>query len=334
MKQTLIYLAIILLAAAVSFGLIHQRNVQRAENMLRVVCPADNMMCPDGASVPRSGPRCEFGTCPQTKPLSTEPQSATTTSSSTPVSIHLNTGIPKNDVPQGVLTKIVTSATSIFKKTNKDVTTGVKETSNVITPSVPQAVTPTNPVVQEIKYTVKDNKVVDQNNNVIYTNPPSSGSTLPTHIVNILPVGNVAPIVGAIPVTGLPGKYYLSENSFGNAESCEFSNKIYILDTATGVRTLMYEENSSTLPPNDPRACNSEMYLLSTEAEKLVIKYHTVGTNMICESSWSEPEKTWYLDVTNLSNGTKRYYISPTLYAEAEKAEELCRSQLNASSTP
>lgn len=29
-----------------------------------VVCPADAMMCPDGSSVGRQGPDCEFAPCP------------------------------------------------------------------------------------------------------------------------------------------------------------------------------------------------------------------------------------------------------------------------------
>ena len=54
---------------------------------------------------------------------------------------------------------------------------------------------------------------------------------------------------------------------------------------------------------------------------------------MTCDSTWSEPDKTWYLDVTKLDTGSKRYYIAPALYTEAEQKEEACRAQM-ATSTP
>ena len=81
------------------------------------------------------------------------------------------------------------------------------------------------------RYFIEKNNIIDENNTVIYTIPSSSNSSSgwTTHIVDVIPVNNVAPIIGAIPVTGLPGKYYLSENSFGDIGSCQFSNKIYIL---------------------------------------------------------------------------------------------------------
>jgi hypothetical protein len=64
------------------------------------------------------------------------------------------------------------------------------------------------------------------------------------------------------------------------------------------------------------------------------MKYHTLGTNMICDSTWSEPEKTWYLDVTKSENGTRRYYISGARYGEAEVKEAACRAIYDASTTP
>lgn len=91
----------------------------------------------------------------------------------------------------------------------------------------------------------------------------------------------------------------------------------------------MYEENSESLSKDDPRACNNEMYLLATDQAKLIMKYHTINTNMTCESSWSEPEKTWYLNVTQLQNRTRRYVISNDLYTKAEDEETMCRSALN-----
>ena len=121
----------------------------------------------------------------------------------------------------------------------------------------------------------------------------------------------------------------MSENSFGpNQAECLFSNKIYIFDTTTNSKTLLYEENNSTLSKDDQRACNSEIYLLATDNEKLVLKYHTINTNMTCESTWSEPDKTWYLTVTSLANGMGRYYISPEKYGTAEAYEATCRENL------
>ncbi len=189
------------------------------------------------------------------------------------------------------------------------------------------------------KYLVKDNNILTNDNKVIYTIPdevivavssPNSGWTNTT--INVVPVGNVAPILNAIPIKDLPGKYYLSENSFGNLEACEFSNKIFILDTYTNTVQLMYEENSSTLSRDDPRACNSEIFLLATEGNNLILKYHTIGTNTLCDSAWSEPDKTFYLDVTKLqTEGMKHYVIPGNLTAAAEQEEEACRAGIASS---
>jgi hypothetical protein len=96
----------------------------------------------------------------------------------------------------------------------------------------------------------------------------------------------------------------------------------------------MYEENSNTIGASVARSCTSELYLLATEGEKLILKSHTVGTGTTCESTWSEPEQTWYLDVTHLEKGLRRYIISPTLYYKAEAQEKACRVPYEASSTP
>ncbi len=112
-------------------------------------------------------------------------------------------------------------------------------------------------------------------------------------------------------------------------EACEFSNKIFILDTVTNTVTLMYEENSSTLSHDDPRACNSEIFLLATEGSKLVIKYHTIGTGTLCDSARSEPDKTFYLEVTKLqTQGMMRYDIPTHLIDTTEQEEEACRTEL------
>ena len=188
------------------------------------------------------------------------------------------------------------------------------------------------------KYLVKDNNILSNDNKVIYTIPPevitavsSQNAGWTNTTINVVPVGTVAPIPpgNAIPITDLPGKYYLSENSFGNMEACEFSNKIFILDINTNTVTLIYEENGTTLSHDDPRACNSEIYLLATEASNLILKYHTIGTNTLCDSAWSEPDKTFYLDVTKLqTEGMKHYIIPDNLSATAEQEEEACRAKL------
>ena len=221
---------------------------------------------------------------------------------------------PKNIVPE------VTPLTYIESTTN----------------NTPNSLPPTDTQFAGEKFIVKDGNIIASDNTVVTFISGGALSDITTtsagwesHIVNVVPVNNVAPIIGAIPVEGLPGKYYISENSFGNREACEFSNKIFIYDSNTNVATLMYEENSSTLSHDDPRACNSEIFLLATENSSLILKYHTVGTNTLCDSAWSEPEKTFYLDVTNLSSGMKKYTISETLYNNAEQEEAVCRSKLS-----
>lgn len=337
MKQTLISLAVILVATAICFGLIYERN--KKQSALIAACPVDTMMCPDGTSIPRSGKNCEFGACRQdTSGPTVEGKGvivgALTPDISIPLSIKTITDTPTTNL----FVKIKSSVTQLFEQTvdtlGKSVSVGSKEYSKTNTPPYKSPL-PITPAINETRYSVKDNTLVDQNNIIIYNlipNTPENGKD--THVVNAVPVNNIAPVIGAIPVDGLPGKYYLSENSFGTAGNCEFANKIYILDTTTNIKTLLYEENNLTLSPDDPRSCNSEMYLLATENEKLILKYHTVGTNMICDSTWSEPEKTWYLDVTQVEKNSRRYWISPTLSSQAEVSELACRSALTATTTP
>lgn len=337
MKQTLLALGVILLGTGLAFFLIHKRNVERAAVITR--CPTDVMMCPDGTSVPRSGPQCEFGICKQLSVTITKESAATTSLSENTSSTLERKNVPKK-VPTNFFSKAASNLSSFVSQVAGSVgvavSSGIKETSQAVSNSNNSEQPPKqNPTINETRYDVTNNKIVDEDGTVIYVLPPpfgsSSGGTsssTETHIVNVVPVGTITPIIGAIPVDGLPGKYYLSENTFGTGGGCEFSNKIYILDTTTNTRTLMYEENNFTLSEDDPRACNSEIYLLATENEKLILKYHTINTNMVCESTWSEPEKTWFLDVTKLEKGMWRYAISTHLYEEAEVAETACRSAL------
>lgn len=350
MKKTVIELSIVIAAGLVLLGLVYYKkhHVVVAEAPM---CSTDVMMCPDGTSIPRTGPNCEFALCKQELPYYLQATASTTTSSS---SVVQSSTTKKETTPVATtfFGKVTNSATSLFKglatTVKNDIASGIKETTQAGTsgsPSTHQAtISPsTPPANSEVRYNVIDNQIVNASNTPIYTLPPSppsngggggsSTTTWETHPVNVIPIGQIPPVIGAIPVNGLPGKYYLSENSFGNIELCEFSNKVYILDTVTNTKTLMYEENSTMLPSEDPRSCSSEMYLLATESDKLILKYHTIGTNMTCDSTWSEPEKTWYLTVTHLENGTRRYVISPELYLKAQEMEAACRLNFGEATT-
>ncbi len=337
MNKTFLFIGIgVVLLLGVSVGSYYY--ITHPKKPLPPPCPTDVMMCPDGSSVPRSGPDCGFGICAQELPsyIETPPQViniATTTETTATPTVFQKVSRTTSSVIRKV-TSLVTGTTSSPTPSS----TSTQETKPTIAlPEGKTTPTPPQTTLNETRYHIKNNTIVDDNNVVLYTIPKVSNSStvggMENHIVNAVEVGTTPPIIGAIPVDGTPGKYYLSENAFGDITKCEFSNRVYILDTKTNTKTLMYEENSTTLSSDDPRACNSEIYLLATNAEKLVFKYHTVQTNMTCDSTWSEPDKTWYLDVTKLDTGSKRYYIAPALYTEAEQKEEACRAQM-ATSTP
>ncbi len=327
-KSLIIEIGIVVVAALVLGGLVYFKKDKEAN--LITPCPEDAMMCPDGTSVSRSGPNCEFGTCKQDVPSYMEQPK-------------IETPLPpiSDSQPTGSLFSKIGKATSnIVRKVtgtqSPETVPPTTETKQVPPPAqqnqeVSAPTQPKSPINEE-RYDVIDNKLVDDDGDTIYgfPAPPGDGGSY----VNAIELNEVPPVIDGIPVDGQAGKYYLSENWFGDIEKCEFSNKIYILDTINKTETLMYEENSSTLSHDDPRACSSEIYLLATEHEKLILKYHTIGTNQTCDSTWSEPEKTWYLDVTKNEEGTKRYYITPTLYSQAETFETDCRAQLEATTTP
>lgn len=352
MKNTLIAIASILLLSGLGYGLIRYTSLK--ENP-RLVCPADTMMCPDGTEVRREGSACEFSVCKQESPSYLKTEEPVAASSSEKIVVKdTDTQPKKEDVPPatffGKVTKTVqvifSEGASFF---SGSISSGISETNRNDSDSLPslqnnQAITSSNEtgnihLVNETRYEIMNSTIVNGSGTPIYTisggsitGTSSISENWETHTVNAVPVNEVKPVIGGVPVNGLPGKYYVSVNSFGNIENCEFSNRIYILDTQTDEMSLLYEENSDTLAKDDPRACNNEIYLLATNEEKLVLKYHTINTNMVCESSWSEPDKTWYVDVTNLSAKTKRYAISNALYEQAEDEEESCRFNLGASS--
>ena len=247
MKQTILALAVILLATMLAFFLIHERNKKYTETL--TACPTDAMMCPDGSTIPRSGPRCEFTACPQEIPKAVEQVVSQTVEKKTPF-IQSTTSpitIPKQPATTNLFKKISTTAKALIQQASSNlgssISSGLQQTSQATTqPSAPHTEPTPRPAIDETRYSVKNNAIVDENNNAIYTLPTvsdNSSSGMETHIVNVVPVNDVAPIIGAIPVTGLPGKYYLSENSFGALGSCQFSNRVYILDTKTDTRTLM-----------------------------------------------------------------------------------------------
>lgn len=329
-----------------------------------IACTLEAKLCPDGSSVSRVSPSCEFAQCPsnltanpsqvqekanQVALVATTTKSPQATSTITPQKIASQ---EKNIVPvstPSLLSRITSSVSSLIHTVAAPLQSNLGQGGgNPNDASIPASSYITNPsTVTSVykplpptnfageKYLVKNNNILSNDNKVIYTIPQSVVSAVSSSnpgwtntIINVVPVGVVPPILNAIPITDLPGKYYLSENSFGNIAACEFSNKIFILDTNTNTVELMYEENNKTLAAEDPRACNSEIFLLATEASKLILKYHTIGTGSLCDSAWSEPTKTYFLDVKNLQNKMLFYDIPVNLTATAELEEAACRAKL------
>ncbi|MEN9552108.1 MAG: hypothetical protein RI935_485 [Candidatus Parcubacteria bacterium] len=301
------------------------------------------MICADGTTVGRVYPSCEFDICKDsispiiTQQLESKPIDEASlleqVATKTPKEIlpkkervPLSVAPPKDNTLITVIEKTLGSFVSLFSQNN----TPSSSTNNQTVPNSNN--TPTKTYNDE-RYSVNNGTIIDSNGNAVAALPPSSytstssGSSWETHTVNAISVGSTTPVVDGVPVEGQVGKYYISENSFGNRELCEFSNRIYIFDSITNDKVLLYEENTSTLSQDDERACNSEIFLLATEEQKLIFKYHTINTNMICESTWSAPHNTWYLNVTTITSSS-RYPISNERYEDAETKELVCRSNL------
>lgn len=336
-RLQLILLVIIIILGGV-FGGVLYHNKHKVPDVQ--MCPVDVMACSDGSTIPRSGPNCEFGVCAQERPSYMEPiATSSKVSLGTTTEVSINNTSQKPVAKKSVVKKVTDTVAIVIKKV-EDVFTPTPKTTQVVKQTNTQNnQTPTsekNAIFNETRYSIKNNSIVDENGKIIYTFPPSETTTSgwSTHIVNVVPTNSIAAVINSIPIVGQPGQFYISENSLGNIENCEFSNKVYILDTKTGAKVLMYEENNTTIGANIARSCTSELFLLATEGEKLILKSHTVGTGSTCESTWSEPEQTWYLDVTKLDIGLRRYIISPTLYYKAEADEKQCREQYEATSTP
>lgn len=352
-KRSLYYFIAVVLVGAIPSTTYILRNKVSGSPQQPQVCTQEAKICPNGTSVGRTGPHCEFTPCPITTTSTSSLE--VTTSSSTPLATTsvVMQPLPTNNTPHqesippttlskisSVVSSIINTVTSPFKNTTPSVVTYTNQPispSTYVSSSSTSVYKPTPPEkFAGEKFVVKDGNIFTSDNRIVYSIPQNVisavGSSNPgwtNTTINVIQIGTVAPILNAIPIKDLPGKYYLSENSFGNLENCEFSNKIFILDTVNNSVQLMYEENSNTLSHDDPRACNSEIFLLNTEGPNLILKYHTIQTNTQCDSAWSEPEKTFYLDVTKLrTEGMRRYVIPEALSAGAEAEEEACRAGL------
>lgn len=341
-KQILISLSVVVVGGSLLLGLVYWNRHEDKS----ATCPLEVMVCPDGSTVSMSPPNCEYGVCKQiTTPVTSEvaPNEATTTET-TPATVVVESTKSAPVAPETPKEKPSLFSTIIQKviQTTGSITSSfsgeTKSSANNTQSNQPEGITTPTPqgagsTLNEERFTVVNGSIIDSSGNTVATIPDSGSSSTgttswETTIVNIIEVGQTPPIVNGVPVIGSTGKYYVSESSFGRMDECEFSNKVYILDTVTGTQSLLFEENSSTLSRDDPRACNSEIFLLATEDEKLILKYHTIDTNMTCESTWSEPDKTWYLDVTNLSALMRRYQITSERYSQAESQEISCRAAL------
>lgn len=365
-KKFILYFFIVIGVASIpgTFFALKKHFTKNVPQKITQTCPQETKVCPDGTTVARVGTDCGFVMCPvedispsQIEMKEVTQATSTETGSTSPVQIHTTPKVtqatpvktPTLVTPKKSSNPITTIVSMISATVNNfSVAFNINQSGNPNDANIPASTyipstNQENVVYKPLppknfageKYLVKDGNILSNDNKVIYTLPPevinsviSTNAGWTNHTINVVPVGTVPPLVNAIPITDLPGKYYLSENSFGNIEACEFSNKIFILDTYANTVQLMYEENSSTLKPEDPRACNSEIFLLATEANKLILKYHTIGTNTLCDSAWSEPNKTWYLTVDKLHEKMTIYPIPETLYFKSEDEEAACRAKL------
>lgn len=343
-KQLLISLSVVITGGSLLLGLVYWNKHEEPS----AVCPVEVMVCPDGSTVSMSGPNCEYGVCRQVEPLTTSETvqseaSSKETGVTNPSEPYTKTSpsFPSETSKEkpSLLSSIIQNIVQITENVTSSFSPEPQQSpSNNAQSNQPEGVTTPTPQtdsssLNEERFTVENGSIIDSSGNIVAIIPGSSSSSTgttswETTIVNAIEVGQTPPVINGVPVIGATGKYYVSENSFGSIANCEFSNRIYILDTVAETYTLLFEENSSTLSRDDPRACNSELFLLATEDEKLILKYHTLDTNMTCESTWSEPDKTWYLDVKNLSSLMKRYQITSERYSLAESQEIACRAAL------
>ncbi len=85
---------ILIVILILGLGFFWHKSVQApATNNLPVACTMEAKICPDGSSVGRIGPKCEFAPCPKTTTLNTPVPSVATTSIKT---IPANTAITQD----------------------------------------------------------------------------------------------------------------------------------------------------------------------------------------------------------------------------------------------
>ncbi len=188
--------------------------------------------------------------------------------------------------------------------------------------------TPASPrIVNESFFEIEEGKLINffDPEEIIYTFPPNLSDQLN---LTSLEEENYNSY-NAVSDGDLSGKYYIAVNNPDRYGSCEFSNKIYSLDTNSNQLDLLYEENSNTLSREDSRACNKEMVLLGMEEHKLVIRYHALESGGVCDRKWSYPGQTWYLDTTFAQEGTKKYDIPKNLSIQAISEVEKCVENLD-----
>lgn len=132
----------------------------------------------------------------------------------------------------------------------------------------------------------------------------------------------------AVPKPNIANKYYIEMSSPVQNDQCKFFNKIFVFDADLQKITLLYEENEKTLNKNDFRACNKNIILLGTEADNLIVFYHTKETGGVCDNLWAYPERIWYLDTSKPHEGTKPFSVPTELYEKAKAEVEACQREL------
>ncbi len=111
--------------------------------------------------------------------------------------------------------------------------------------------------------------------------------------------------------------------------ACGSSNKIYILDTLSNQATLLYEENDKTIPASDAvKGCDKDMSLTATQGAQLIFKYHTWETGGMCDQAWADPERTYFLDTLNVTQGTQKFPVPNELYMRALDKVKECQATL------
>ncbi len=135
--------------------------------------------------------------------------------------------------------------------------------------------------------------------------------------------------LSVVPVPGRPGVYYVGSSANERSEGwAGFSNRIYLMDLAKKEVTLLYEENDKNLSPKDYRADVKDILLLATQGNRLILRYHVIGTGGICDTLWDDTENVSYLDLSQIQEGTKKFEVPNVLSTEAKEKMEQCAKDL------